>query len=362
MGQRTTLYPQHEQAGAKFVDFSGWDMPVHYGSQVAEHHAVRRHAGAFDVSHMAVVDVCGPGALAFLDRLLANDIRRVGPRKAMYSAMLNENGGVLDDLIVYPFTAGYRVVVNCGTRDKDLAWFHEHLVGDDCTVRERDDLAIVAVQGPEAIAACLKVVPGTRQEVIRSLGPFEGTVSDSWYLARTGYTGEQGLEIILPNDHVVDLWQGLARMGVQPIGLGARDTLRLEAGLNLYGNDMDESVTPFESNMAWTVALDGREFIGAQALRDQLARGVQRRLVGLIMRGKGIMRAGYPVFCDDRVVGTMTSGAYSPTLESSIGLARLSDVGGTMTVGIRDKRLDVEVVRPPFVRNGKQVYKPVTSS
>ncbi|MDA0788339.1 MAG: glycine cleavage system aminomethyltransferase GcvT [Proteobacteria bacterium] len=362
MGHRTTLYPQHVQAGARFVDFAGWEMPVHYGSLVQEHHTVRGHAGAFDVSHMTVVDIRGLEAGRFLSRVLANDVRRVGPRKAIYSAMLNAEGGILDDLIVYPLNDEYRMVVNCATRNKDLAWLREQLAGDQCTIDARDDLSIVAVQGPQAISACLKAFPVAHHEVLENLKVFEGTPSGTWYIARTGYTGEQGVEVIVPNEEVVDLWQELNTMGVQPIGLGARDTLRLEAGLNLYGSDMDESVTPFESNMAWTVVLEDREFIGRQALTEQLARGVQRNLVGLVMDGKGVMRAGYPVFCDDRPVGSVTSGAFSPTLSKSIALARLSDTRGQMCVGIRGRKLNVEVVRPPFVKNGKQVFKPAISS
>ncbi|MBT5154351.1 MAG: glycine cleavage system aminomethyltransferase GcvT [Gammaproteobacteria bacterium] len=355
MGKKTPLFEKHESLGAKMADFSGWDMPIHYGSQIEEHHAVRQGAGVFDVSHMTVVELHGTDGMAYLDRLLANDIGRVkNSGQAMYSAMLSETGGVLDDLIVYATGDPYLVVVNCATRGKDLAWMRQVAEGYECEVVERTEFAILAIQGPCAIEKVKSVVGEEKVALIEGLKVFQGGWCDGWFIARTGYTGEQGVEIILPEDQAVSFWDSLLEAGIRPIGLGARDTLRLEAGMNLYGNDMDESVTPLESYMANTVVLEGRDFIGADALRKQTEHD---ELVGLVMLGKGILRAHYPVFSNDAPVGEITSGAFSPTLGKSIALARVSATSSNMTVGIRGKMQAVECVNPPFVRNGKQVYK-----
>lgn len=356
MGQRTPLYELHVEENAKIVDFGGWDMPVHYGSQVEEHHAVRGHAGMFDVSHMTVVDIQGEDSEAFLDRLLANDIRKLTEGKALYSAMLNESGKVLDDLIVYKTGKDYLMVVNCATRDKDLAWLEAQSADFACTVLERPELAIVAVQGPEAIKLVSGVHPDAA-EAIKSLKLFQGTYVGEWFVAKTGYTGERGVEIVLPARAAVDLWQALKSAGVSPIGLGARDTLRLEAGMNLYGSDMDESVTPLESNMASTVVFEGRDFIGRSALLQQQSQGGYPELIGLVMEHKGVMRAHYAVLCDGQPVGEITSGAFSPTLGHSIALARVTRSDGELQVQIRNKPVLVKAVIPPFVRNGKKTYK-----
>jgi aminomethyltransferase len=366
MGKKTPLFEKHVSLGAKIVDFGGWDMPIHYGSQIDEHHAVRRGAGVFDVSHMTVVEVHGADGLPYLDRLLANDIKRaINPGQAMYSAMLNEAGGVLDDLIVYATGDPYLVVVNCATREKDLAWMRRVAEEYECEVVERPEFAILAIQGPDAIEK-VKSITGEnlywenrdwekKVALIEDLKVFQGGWCDGWFIARTGYTGEKGLEIILPEDQAAPFWDSLLEAGVRPIGLGARDTLRLEAGMNLYGNDMDESVTPFESNMKNTVFLEDRDFLGADALRKQTEHD---ELVGLVMAGKGVLRAHYSVFSDGAPVGEITSGAFSPTLERSIALARVSATSSKMTVEIRGKMQAVECVTPPFVRHGKQVYKP----
>jgi len=352
------MYEQHVTAGARIVDFGGWDMPVHYGSQIEEHHKVRQDAGMFDVSHMTVIDIKGSESQAFLTRLLANDICKLTlSGKALYSAMLNEKGGVLDDLIVYDNNGDYLMVVNCGTREKDLAWISQQAEAFDCSVTERPELAIIAVQGPNAMAAVDKVVGNETRSVIKSLKIFQGGYSSTWFIARTGYTGEKGLEIILPAEEARQFWEDLANNGVRPIGLGARDTLRLEAGMNLYGNDMDESVSPLESNMGSTVVLEDHEFIGKSALLKKLDKGTREQLVGLVMTERGILRAHYPVFCNGQQVGEITSGAFSPTLRHSIALARISVATGELTVGIRKKQFAVQRVTPPFVRNGKQVYK-----
>lgn len=358
MGSRTPLYDQHVKAGARIVDFGGWDMPVHYGSQLEEHHKVREDVGMFDVSHMTVLDIKGAESKAFLTLLLANDIRKLTANgKALYSAMLNEKGGVLDDLIVYDNNGDYLMVVNCGTREKDLAWISQQAEAFDCTISERPELAIIAVQGPNAMEAVDKVVGSETRSMIKSLKIFQGGYSGAWFIARTGYTGEKGVEIILPAEQAQRFWEGMIKNGIAPIGLGARDTLRLEAGMNLYGSDMDESVSPLESNMASTVVMEDHEFIGKSALLEKLEKGVEAALVGLVMTQRGVLRAHYPVFCDGRKVGEITSGAFSPTLQHSIALARISDTKGSLTVEIRKKQFAVQRVIPPFVRHGKQVYK-----
>jgi len=356
MGKKTPLFQKHEFLGAKMADFGGWDMPIHYGSQIDEHHAVRQDAGVFDVSHMTVVELHGVDGLPYLDRLLANDIKRLTiSGQAMYSAMLSETGGVLDDLIVYATGDPYLVVVNCATRGKDLEWMQLLAKGYDCEVVERPEFAILAIQGPRAIEKVKSIVGEAKAAFIEGLKVFRGGWCDGWFIARTGYTGEKGVEIILPKGQAVVFWGGLLEAGVRPIGLGARDTLRLEAGMNLYGNDMDESVTPLESNMANTVFLEGRDFLGADALRNQMEHD---ELVGLVMSGKGVLRAQYLVFSDGALVGKITSGAFSPTLGKSIALARVSATSSNMTVEIRGKMQAVACVNPPFVRNGKKVYKP----
>ena len=362
MGQRTPIYPLHVSAGAKIVDFAGWDMPINYGSQIEEHHAVRKDVGICDVSHMTVVDMGGAGATPFLQRLLCNDVARLDAQgKALYSGMLNEAGGVLDDLIVYRDGDGYRVVVNCATREKDLAWMAQQSADFEVDITERPDLCILAVQGPNSLDRVRAVADAAAAPRIDALKPFTSCWHNDWFIARTGYTGEIGLEIILPETEAPTLWKALTAAGVRPVGLGARDTLRLEAGMNLYGHDMDESVTPYESNMAFTVVLDDdREFIGKQALEKQKAAGIPRHLVGLVMKARGVLREHYSIFEGDKRVGEITSGVFSPTLQHSIALARLDGgPNGPLTAEIRGKYLPVHRVRPPFVRNGKQVYKPI---
>ncbi len=359
MGQKTPIYDLHIAAGARIVDFGGWDMPVSYGSQIEEHHAVRNSAGVCDVSHMTVVDLAGAGSKQFLRYLLANDVEKLElPGKALYSAMLNEQGGVLDDLIVYRMDDGYRLVVNCATTEKDLEWLSDKITAFDCVLTRRRDLAILAVQGPDALPAIKKVTSEGKAGFIDALKPFIGGHCEGWFIARTGYTGEKGVEVMLPADDAVQLWQDLISTGVSPIGLGARDTLRLEAGMNLYGSDMDESVTPYESNMAITVAMDDeRDFIGKEKLESQNKNGIDRELTGLVLLERGVLRAHYPVFCGDEQVGEITSGAFSPTLQHSIALARIRTGTSDLKVGIRNKMLPVSKVTPPFVRNGKKVFK-----
>ena len=340
------------------MDFAGWDMPINYGSQIEEHHAVRRHAGMFDVSHMTIVDLTGPRTRDCLRRLLANDVDRLKDAgKALYSCMLNAAGGVIDDLIVYYLRDDcFRMVVNAATREKDLAWLVEQAALFDVTVKERPELAMIAIQGPETRDTVLGVLSGDKAAVAATLKPFVGAFADDWFIARTGYTGEDGFEIILPGDAAGGFWRRLREAGIGPAGLGARDTLRLEAGMNLYGADMDEAVTPLESGLAWTVAWEppDRDFIGRAALETQRREGVPRKLVGLLLEDKGVLRNHQKVIVGNDGTGEITSGSFSPTLQRSIAFARVpQDIGDHCQVEIRGKRLSARVVKPPFVRNGK---------
>ena len=357
MSRQTVLYAAHLRAGAKMVDFAGWQMPLHYGSQIDEHHAVRRAAGVFDVSHMTVVDIEGAQARPYLQRLLANDVGRLDAAgKALYTPMLDEEGGILDDLIVYRRDSGYRLVVNSATRDKDLAWLRRWAGDFGVDVIPRDDLSMLAIQGPEADRRVAELVGAETGGRLSAMPAFTAMELPSGFWCRTGYTGEKGFEVILPNAGAEPLWQGLLDGGVQPCGLGARDTLRLEAGLNLYGSDMDETVTPLESNLGWTLAWEpeSRDFIGRRALQAQRSAGPSRKLVGLVLEGRGVLRSHQRVLLEDGSSGEITSGSFSPTLGRSIALARVPvGIGDRAQVEIRGKRLPVRVVRPPFVRQGK---------
>jgi len=358
MGKKTVIYDVHVEQGARMVDFGGWDMPVHYGSQIEEHHAVRSDAGMFDVSHMTVVDVKGAGARLYLERLLANDVGKLAtPGKAMYTCMLNGDGGVIDDLITYYLGEGdYRVVVNAATREKDLAWLEQQADGFEVSITERPDLAMIAVQGPNAREKAAACLPERHRDAAMSLAPFFAARLDDLFVARTGYTGEDGWEIILPGDRAGEMWRAFAAAGIRPCGLGARDTLRLEAGMNLYGSDMDETTTPLESGLGWTVAWEPqeRQFIGRDALEAQRRRGVPRKLVGLLLEDRGVLRSHQKVIVGGVGEGEVTSGTFSPTLSRSIGLARVpAGTGDAVDVDIRGKRLAARVVRPPFVRHGK---------
>lgn len=359
MGNKTALYATHQAMGGKLVDFGGWDMPLHYGSQLEEHHKVRQSAGMFDVSHMTVVDVAGQDAKAYLQYLLANDIAKLDghPGKALYSGMLNPKGGVIDDLIVYNLEEGYRLVVNCSTREKDLDWMNQVARDFTVTVTERPDFAMIAVQGPEAIRITASLVAPDRAALINTLNVFQGLPSGDWFIGRTGYTGEDGLEIMLPAAEAPAFWQALADAGVAPCGLGARDTLRLEAGMNLYGHEMDEQVSPLVANMAWTIAWtpSERRFIGRDALEAQKAAGVNQKLVGLVLRERGVLRAEQVVTVEGTdEKGIITSGTFSPSLGYSIALARVpTQAGSQCQVEMRGKQVTVDVVAPGFVRHGK---------
>ncbi|HYL04337.1 MAG TPA: glycine cleavage system aminomethyltransferase GcvT [Steroidobacteraceae bacterium] len=358
MARQTPLYTLHQELGARMVDFGGWDMPVQYSSQIGEHHAVRRAAGVFDVSHMCVVDLKGPRVRAFLERLVANDVGRLKtPGKALYSCMLNESGGVLDDLIVYFLTeSSFRAVVNAGTRDKDLVWMRRHAAAFGVEVLERADLAMLAIQGPEARAKAAQLLAPADARAALALGSFSARELGGWFVARTGYTGEDGFEIMVPASEAVPAWRKLNALGVASCGLGARDTLRLEAGMNLYGNDMDESTNPYESALGWTVALEprGRDFLGRRALEAICASGPARKLIGLLLEDRGVLRSHQRLLIDGVDAGEITSGTYSPTLERSIALARLPAAAtGKPQVDVRGKLLNAKVVKPPFVRFGK---------
>lgn len=363
MTKQTVLYQQHVADGARMVDFHGWMMPLNYGSQLEEHHAVRRDAGMFDVSHMTIVDLHGPNVRAFLRHLLANDVARLTqPGKALYSAMLNASGGVIDDLIVY-FLAenNFRLVVNSATRERDLAWIGEHAPRFGIVLRVRDDLALIAVQGPHARERVASLLGAEQRLALADMQPFFARQIDTLFIATTGYTGEDGYEIALPLADAQPFWQRLAQAGVRPCGLAARDTLRLEAGMNLYGQEMDEQISPLEANMAWTVAWqpETRDFIGRDALLRQRHQP-HAQLVGLVMREKGVLRAGMTVSLwtasGERTEGVITSGTFSPTLGCGIALARVPQgVGSEGRVTIRGREVAVTLVKPGFVRQGRSL-------
>jgi aminomethyltransferase len=358
MGLKTPLYAKHVAAGARIVDFGGWDMPLHYGSQIEEHHSVRRNAGAFDVSHMTIVDVEGERSLEFLRLLLANDAAKLHKAGgALYSCMLNPAGGVVDDLIVYLLgTSRYRLVVNAATRDKDLAWIEKHSAPYAVDVSERSELAMIAVQGPGARKQTAAAIDSRWRDAVLALEPFTALDADGLYIARTGYTGEDGFEIMLPAARAETVWQAALDGGAAPCGLGARDTLRLEAGMNLYGTDMDENTSPLESGLGWTVALDpaDREFIGRDAITELQKNSARQRFTGLLLDGRGVLRNHQRVVVEGLHDGEITSGGFSPTLERSIALARLpAGDYERAKVDVRGRLLDVRIVKPPFVRKGK---------
>ncbi|MGK3126504.1 glycine cleavage system aminomethyltransferase GcvT [Candidatus Pantoea formicae] len=363
MTQQTPLFEQHQACGARMVDFHGWMMPLHYGSQMDEHHAVRNDAGMFDVSHMTIVDLRGARTREFLRHLLANDVAKLTqPGKALYTGMLNASAGVIDDLIVYFMSEDFfRLVVNSATREKDLAWIKQHAQPFGVELTERDDLALIAVQGPHAQQKAQTLFTAAQREAVAGMKPFFGVQAENLFIATTGYTGEAGYEIAMPNSEAADFWQKLLAAGVKPAGLGARDTLRLEAGMNLYGQEMDEGVSPLAANMGWTISWEpsDRDFIGRDALEAQRAKGTEK-LVGLIMTEKGVLRNGLPVrFTDEQgqlQQGIITSGSFSPTLGCSIALARVpAGIGEQAIVEIRNREMPVKVTKPIFVRAGKPV-------
>ena len=365
MTRKTILNDAHRALGAKMVDFGGWDMPLHYGSQVEEHHQVRRDAGMFDVSHMTVVDLRGPRVREFLRGLVANSVDKLQkPGKALYTCMLDDKGGVIDDLIVYYLGDDFfRLVVNAATRDKDLAWINAQAMPFGVEVVEREDFAMIAVQGPTARERVIGLLDEEGARLAGKLGRFaaadvKAKDGASLFLARTGYTGEDGFEVVVPVARAVALWDALLAAGVKPAGLGARDTLRLEAGMNLYGQDMDESVTPYEAGLGWTVALDAdadgkpRDFTGRDVLETQKAAGAPRQMIGLVMDEKGVLRHGQRVLTANGD-GEILSGTFSPTLGRAIAFARVpAGAPGDVRVDIRGREVPVRVVKFPFVREG----------
>lgn len=357
MLKQTALHSEHVRLGARLVDFAGWDMPIQYASQLDEHHAVRSGAGMFDVAHMSAVDLHGPLVREFLRQLLANDVAKLTvPGKALYSCMLREDGGIIDDLIVYFLTEDrFRLVVNAGTTEKDLSWICTRAAAFGVEVRHRDDLGILAVQGPTARALVLPLLPESLRAAAETLSVFQATESADGFVARTGYTGEDGFELILPHAALVHLWSQLLVAGVKPCGLGARDTLRLEAGMNLYGQDMDESTHPLESGLGWTIGWepDSRDFVGRAAIAPLRGQS-PRKFVGLVVEGRGIVRAHMKVRFANGSVGEITSGGFAPTMKQSIALARVdATADGACEVEIRGQWVAARIVKPPFVRNGK---------
>ena len=358
MGSKTALYQKHLDANARIVDFGGWDMPLHYGSQKEEHHAVRNNAGIFDVSHMTIVDLGGERVREFLQRLVANDVAKLKDYgKALYTCMLNPAGGVIDDLIIYYLAdTEYRLIVNAATREKDLAWIREQASAFDINVVERDELSMIAVQGPNARELAAPFIDAAWREAALALKPFNGLQAGDTFVARTGYTGEDGWEIVVPAASAAAMWDCLLHAGAVPCGLGARDTLRLEAAMNLYGSDMDESISPLEAGLEWTVAWEpeDRKFIGREPLEALRDSGERRRFVGLLLEDRGVLRNHQRVIVDGVGEGEITSGGFSPTIERSIALARVpAGDYDRAQVDVRGKLLNVRIVQTPFVRNGK---------
>jgi len=353
MSLTTPLHQSHIDAGAKLVDFHGWELPIHYGSQIDEHKSVRQAAGVFDVSHMAVIDVTDKDATPLLRYLLTNDVAKLSPFQALYSCMCNETGGVLDDLIVYKFSdTHYRLVVNAGTRDKDFAWLRQHRNGT-VAVNMLENIALLAVQGPLAEAKAAKTLDKFGIAIdLQDMKTFTAREHNDWFIGRTGYTGEDGFELVIPAEIAPAVFSSLLENGVMPCGLGARDTLRLEAGMCLYGQDLDEQHSPVECGIGWTVDLKDkdRKFIGRDVLYDQKAIGTKTQRVALQLNQRGVMRPGQEIQLTGKAIGTVTSGTFSPTLEKSIALARVHEpVVGGCDVMIRNKPMPAEVVKVPFI-------------
>lgn len=360
MSQRTPLFDAHLAAKAKMVEFSGWELPIHYGSLAEEHRSVREDVGMFDVSHMTIVDFEGEGVFDYLRQLLTNDVEKLSDGSALYSCICNERGGVIDDLIVYRLSSTrYRLIVNAATREKDLAWFKEHLV-ENVTMSTPPDLALIAVQGQNAIAKADTALTAMRSVSyeLSEMKRFTAKADGDWFVGRTGYTGEDGVEIVLPAADAPALWQGLLDVGVTPCGLGARDTLRLEAGLCLYGTDLDEEHSPVECGIGWCVDLvdESRQFIGRDILEDHKLFGGRTQRVGVLLDSRGVLRSGQVVQLAGTDVGTITSGTFSPTRQESIGMARVTrEFKGGCDIVIRGKYMAGHRVPIPFVRASQEI-------
>jgi len=354
--KRTSLYDSHIKSNGKMVDFGGWEMPLNYGSQIQEHNQVRNDAGMFDVSHMCAIEINGDDSKLFLQKLIANDVDKLKNKgKALYSCMLNDSGGVIDDLIVYYLSESqYRLVVNASTTDKDLDWIKLQASKFKISVEPMLDIAMIAVQGPNSRAKTYNAIPGI-EDICSDLGPFSANSVGSLFVARTGYTGEDGFEIMLPKKAAEFTWKMLLEAGVKPCGLGARDTLRLEAGMSLYGSEMNEDVTPIEAGLSWTVDMSNnkREFIGRKAIEKLVDNGTKKTIVGLVLEGKGVIRDHQKVRTN-LGEGEVTSGTFSPTMGKAIALASVPPGSEEICeIQMRNKWVFAKIVRPPFVRNNK---------
>ena len=361
MSQQTPLHNLHVQASAKMVDFNGWSMPINYGSQIAEHESVRNNCGIFDVSHMTILDFEGAQARDLIRYIISNDIDSLKNEcDGLYSAMMNESGGVIDDLIAYKMPFGYRLVVNCATRGKDLKWISSHLKKFEVTMKERNELSILAIQGPQS-EKILSLCSNLPTVALKNKMRLQGTIKGETFISKTGYTGELGFEVILPNDESKILWQEAIAVGAKPAGLAARDTLRLEAGMNLYGFEMDESISPLECNMEWTVSLKDskREFLGKEAFLTKKNSNDCLHLVGVLLEERAIIRSGQEVYLDAKktVKGIVTSGTYSPTLKKSIALARVPRLKKDICyTEVRGKLLEAKIGKPRFIKEGKIIF------
>jgi aminomethyltransferase len=360
--RKTAFHAYHLAAGAKLIDFAGYEMPVRYTGDVHEHMVVRRAAGLFDVSHMGEFEVRGAGAGAFLDTLVTNDVAALEVGQALYSPVCRPGGTIVDDVLVYRFHDRYMVVVNAANRTKDFAWFLEHCPADVSLEDHSDATALLALQGPKAAA----VLQGHMSAAAFDLGTYRFMEGDlfgvSALLSRTGYTGEDGFELYFDPAHAATVWEGLvaagAAHGLEPVGLGARDTLRLEMGYMLYGNDIDETTTPLEAGLGWTVKFSKSGFNGRDALIAQKARGLTRKLVGIDLEGRRMPRHGMTVLAEGRPVGQVASGTFSPSLERPIGMAYVEAAHGVLgtilQIDAGRSRLDARVVRRPFYTEGSR--------
>jgi aminomethyltransferase len=364
---RTPLYQMGVELKARFTSFGGWEMPIQYSSISQEHHAVRNTAGMFDISHMGKFTLQGKNLISQLEYLVPSDLSRLQPGQAQYTVLLNPQGGIIDDIIIYyqstdsNDTQKLVIIVNASTTDKDKTWILAHLDPDVVQFQDlSQDKILIAVQGPTATNHLQSLVTSDLSP-IKAFGHLETTIFGKHaFLARTGYTGEDGFEVMVDSSVGIDLWQALYNFGVVPCGLGCRDTLRLEAAMALYGQDIDDSTTPLEAGLGWLVHLDTKgDFIGREVLTQQKAQGVPRKLVGLQTQGRNIARHGYPVLSSDQVVGEVTSGTLSPTLGYPIALAyvptQLATLKQQLDVEIRGKAYPAIVVKRPFYRSKNRV-------
>ena len=354
--KRTPLYEWHKARGARFTPFAGWEMPVQYKSIVQEHNAVRKGVGIFDISHMGQVFAEGPEALPFLQKLCTNDIAKCAPGKAMYSHLCDERGGVIDDIFVYCFdSARYLIVVNASTSEKDFSWMEKHKMSGVTLAHKSSELSMIAVQGPKAVSVLSKIfkpVPERHRIAEERFGTHPA------FVCRTGYTGEDGCELIVPNEGIVELTEAVMEAGkdagIEPCGLGARDTLRLESGYLLYGNDVDEQHTPLEAGVGWVVKFDKGDFIGRAALLRQKESGVSRKLTAFKLKERGIPRHGSKIFRDGEEIGAVTSGTFSPSLQAGIALGYVpSGAQGAFAIECLGKPVPAETVKLPFYSGSK---------